>query len=522
MGCSFWGVVMQNEVSDTFRGNARDGGQGTNSSEFGFIFLASPGADAVVTVSRVVQGSVVAVSSTTVPGGATRSVLVPWQSPGGPGVSRYGYFISSTRPVMAWQFNPLTSRLPTSSALCTTDMACGTGKACIDFGGVRLCGEYAYTVDSSLLLPVHALGTSYVLSTAEHLRFGSSGDFPAQAVVVASQNGTQVTIRASATAHLRTGAQTISPTGSTQVTLNAYDVLQLDSIVGTSTSLECIRDPNDVFGTSQICRFQSDPSGTVVSASAPIAVFTGTPCTRRPLSAQACDHLEEQLAPVSTWGTTHVLTTGAAPRADGGLPSPSPAPFMVKVTAACPTTTCPSGTLLTFSDPPTLARTIAPNRCLSGQLRTNDCRLPAGASAEFFLATSTTLTSDAPVQVIQFIPGQTATPNATEGDPSQMLIAPTSQWEFNPQLLVAPDYPRSFARLTWVGAATVAVDGVPVTPQPVPNSQAFWALVSVAPGAHQVTSATPVGVDVHAYDSFVSYAMGAGRRFEAQDAGFVP
>lgn len=522
MGCSFWGVVMQNEVSDVFRGNARDGGQGTNASEFGFVFLASPGADATVTVSRIVQGSVVSVSTTTVPGGATRSVVVPWQSPRSAGVTPYGYFISSTRPVMAWQFNPLTPRISTATP-CSIFQTCSGGLDCITISGAQTCGAFAYSVDSSLLLPAHALGTSYVLTTNEHVRLGTSDDLPTQAVVVATQNGTQVTVRASATARLSSGTQTLGPNGTTTITLNAYDVLQLESVVGTASSIECVTNPFNPTGGMQLCRFQSDLSGSVVTASAPIAVFAGAPCALRPYSAVACDHLEEQLAPVSTWGTSYVLTRGAAPRAgDAGLPSPNPAPFIVKITAACPAATCPSGTRLTFSDPPMAGRIIGPSQCQSGQLSTNDCRLPAGASAEFQLSGSTMLTTDAPVQVVEFIPGQSATPGANEGDPSMVVIPPSSQWELNPSLVVVPQYGRSFARLTWVGSATVAVDGTPVVAVAVPNSQAFWALVSLLPGPHQVTSSTPVGVDVHAYDAFVSYAMGAGRRFAAQDAGFVP
>jgi len=525
---------MDNFVGNAFRGNARDGGQGSNSSEFAFIFLASPGPDATVTISRVVNGSTVQVSSSLVTATSARTVLVPWQSLGNSteaaaGAARYAYRISSTRPVSAWQFNPLATAVPTGSVTCASNATCGTNGQCISFGpGTRLCGEYAYTLDSSMLLPAHALGTSYVATTPEHMRTqGGSFLDPAldftqgQLVIIGTQNGTQVTVRTSSLT--RTSGATVADAGALLTfTLEAYDVLQLMSAPSAAT-VECATNPFG--GTSQLCRNVSDLSGSVVSASAPVAVFSGAPCGLKPFSVAACDHLEEQLSPVSSWGSTYVLATGPAMRNDAGVSAPLAAAHPFKVTAACPASVCPSGTLLTFSEPPTLARSINPNRCVSGTLRTNDCRLPAGASAEFTLATATTLTADAPVQVVHFTPGQGATPGAVEGDPSMVVVTPVSQWAENPRFFVPEGFGLNVARLTWIGGAQVRVDGVVVTGDPVPGSQAQYALVNVTPGVHEVTTApanVPVGVDVHGYVSFASYSMPGGRKTQLGDAGFTP
>ncbi|MBL8922186.1 MAG: IgGFc-binding protein [Myxococcaceae bacterium] len=529
-GCEFWGVVMDNVVGDDFRGNARDGGQGTNSSEFAFLVLASPGPDATVTISRVVSGSTVQVASSVVTATTARTVLVPWQSLGtqasASGRARYAYRISATRPVSVWQFNPLATAVPTGSTVCTSNATCTlTGGDCISFGpGTRLCGQYAYTLDSSLLLPAHALGTSYVATTPEHIR--STGLTPSdftegQFVVIGTQNGTQVSVRTSAPT--RTSGTSVADAGAVVTfTLDAYDVLQLTSVAQTAT-IECAANPFG--GTGQICRNVSDLSGSVISASAPVAVFAGSPCALKPYSVAACDHVEEQLSPVAAWGTTYVLATGPAMRNDAGVPSPLAAAHPFKVTAACPPSVCPAGTLLTFSDPPTLARSINPNRCVSGTLRTNDCRLPQGASAEFTVATATTLTTDAPVQVVHFTPGQFATPGAVEGDPSMVVVTPVSQWTENPRFIVPDGFGLNAARLTWIGGAQVRVDGVPVTPNPVAGTQAQYALVNVMPGVHEVTTVppnVPVGVDVHGYVSFASYSMPGGRKTQLGDAGFTP
>jgi len=58
-----------------------------------------------------------------------------------------------------------------------------------------------------------------------------------------------------------------------------------------------------------------DLTGTRITATGPIEVFGGHTCAYAPYYAQACDHLEEQLPPVETWGTDYV----GAPLGDGGL-----------------------------------------------------------------------------------------------------------------------------------------------------------------------------------------------------------
>lgn len=135
------------------------------------------------------------------------------------------------------------------------------------------------------------------------------------------------------------------------------------------------------------------------------------------------------------------------------------------------------------------------------------------------------LTTDAPVQVVHFTPGQGATAGAVEGDPSMVVVTPVSQWAENPRFFVPEGFGLNTARLTWTGSAQVRVDGVAVTASPVPSSQAQYALVTVMPGVHEVTTVpanVPVGVDVHGYFSFASYSMPGGRKTQLADAGFTP
>lgn len=107
-----------------------------------------------------------------------------------------------------------------------------------------------------------------------------------------------------------------------------------------------------------------------------------------------------------------------------------------------------------------------------------------------------------------------------------VMITPVNQWAENPRFFVPEGLGLNVARLTWSSNATqVRVDGVSVTPNTVPGSAAQYALVSIAPGVHEITTVpanVPVGVDVHGYASFASYSMPGGRKVQLGDAGFTP
>ena len=71
--------------------------------------------------------------------------------------------------------------------------------------------------------------------------------------------------------------------GTYTTTLNAYDNLQIASNAEAA-----------------------DLSGTKIGASAPVAVFGGHQCLLIPVGYGYCDHLEEQMMPLQTWGTEYV------------------------------------------------------------------------------------------------------------------------------------------------------------------------------------------------------------------------
>ena len=137
----------------------------------------------------------------------------------------------------------------------------------------------SYTSDGMLILPVNALGTDYVVAAArDYLTGGFFRDIlPSQFVVTAAFDNTNVTIETPmATPNHREGEIY-------SMSLNKGDVFSSMS-----------------YGPG------GDLTGAVISASKPVAVTAGQNCTYLPDQRYpACDHIEEMLFPISTWGTVY-------------------------------------------------------------------------------------------------------------------------------------------------------------------------------------------------------------------------
>ena len=106
-------------------------------------------------------------------------------------------------------------------------------------------------------------------------------------------------------------------------TLNQGDVLQLMIAPMTdSTPMTCgAQMPN----LAKFCKANSgfDLTGSKITASAPVQVIGGHDCTNVPFDVQACDHVEETLFPLNTWGKSVLVApaqsvTGA--KSANGLP----------------------------------------------------------------------------------------------------------------------------------------------------------------------------------------------------------
>ncbi len=168
------------------------------------------------------------------------------------GIEPKAYKLSSDRPVVAYQFNPL------------------------DNVGV-------FSNDASLLIPASTYDTRYIALIYPTLtRRPNAHDYSGYITVVASSPGqTQVVVNATAGVRAGTNVAAFGP-GSQTFTLNQFDTLNLESVG------------------------DGDLSGTTVDCAPKCGVFVGTEASG--IGGVCCaDHLEDQLFPASTWGKVYAV-----------------------------------------------------------------------------------------------------------------------------------------------------------------------------------------------------------------------
>lgn len=141
------------------------------------------------------------------------------------------------------------------------------------------------TSEGFLGLPVGALGMYYIVPT-----FFVISSAIVQVVATEDRTFVSVELRLPKNGRVHYGDVTYVDGDFINATLNELDVLQ-------------------VLGDSVL-------SGTIVTSSKPIAVFSGNDCAMVPKSRLPCNHLVEQIPPVSDWGLEFV--TNPTPNRQGG------------------------------------------------------------------------------------------------------------------------------------------------------------------------------------------------------------
>lgn len=304
------------------------------------------------------------------------------------------------------------------------------------------------TTDAAQVLPIASLGTSYRVDALPGTSTAFQNGqyiFRSEFLIVATEDGTEVSITPSA-------ATTAGHAAGVPYTvqLNAGQVYQVQAISGLT----------DLTGTVVTGTDQSGPCR-------PFAVFGGSMCAV--MNCAACDHVNEQMAPVNTWGTAfHTVPVGnlaawgfrvlanehnTAVTIDGGAPI-----------------------ILSAGGMHTVASTGQP-ACI---------------------------TSDKPVSVAQFMVGATC---AGTGDPSLLLLSAderTSTVATFTTLFSTQPTVNHYISVVIPSAAVgqLLLDGNPVAPASFSTYAGCAGLshakVPVTVGTHQLTSAT----------GFLAYAYG--------------
>lgn len=304
------------------------------------------------------------------------------------------------------------------------------------------------TTDAAQVLPVPGLGTSYRVDALPGTSTAFQNGqyiFRSEFLIVATEDGTEVSITPT-TATTAGNAPGVPFT----VQLNAGQVYQVQALSGLT----------DFTGTLVTGTDQSGPCR-------PFAVFGGSMCAV--MNCAACDHVNEQMAPLNTWGTSfHTVPLG------------NMAAWGFRVLAN------ENNTAVTID---------------------GGAPIILGAGGIHVVPSTNQpacITSDKPVSVAQFMVGATC---AGTGDPSLLLLTADERLSTAAAFTTLFSTQVSIAHYVSVVTPTSAIaqlllDGVPVAPASFSTYAGCAGLsyvkVPVPAGSHQLASST----------GFLAYAYG--------------
>jgi hypothetical protein len=466
VGCEYWPTPLPNI----------DG----VASDFDFrVVVANPG-DSPARV-RVLRGATV-VAERTIPGNGLEAIVLPWVTalsfgitlPELPSVvvSEGGYRLISDTPVIVTQFNPF------------------------EYGAGR--GRFSYSNDASLLLPTSSLTGSYLGVSYPPLS-QTTAPYPGYIAVVGIAPGpTRVEVLAAGEVQADASGRIprVGRGGTFTLTLSRGEV----AVIASAPPPPCepgrpgFREDTLCFSSGACATYETcnetqyDLTGTRVVADRPVAVFGGHMCGQVPYNVQACDHLEEQLAPIETWGREYT----SAPMGPGTISARN----LVRVLAAF------DGTQLTIDPAPP-----------SG----GSPMLDAGEFVEFEATSAFTVSGSRAILATQFLLGQRLTdPPAPRGDPSLTTLVPSEQFRNDYTFILPTSYNESTGGQNHVlivrpRGLALTVDGAPAASiEFAPSGEREVGVLLLDGGTHRIEAAEPFGVITYGLGQFTSYATPAG------------
>jgi uncharacterized repeat protein (TIGR01451 family) len=313
-----------------------------------------------------------------------------------------------------------------------------------------------FAAESFLALPKSAWGNEYIVLGYQNVQQDAPEINGTQFAVVAGENDTLVTI----TPSVATGSHAAGLPFS--ISLQQGDAYQLRN---TNAS-------------------PADLSGTIITASKPVAVFGGHGCANIPSSTTFfCNPVVEQLLPVKAWGVQFAA-----------IPLASRPNHIVRVLAAR------DGTLVQINSIPAA---VTLNR---------------GQWFEWLLAGPVVITADKPVSAAQYSPSSDFD-NNPDADPFMVTLPPVALFGTDHTFYVPmTGFTSNYVNVVVSGtsAANLQLDGSPVVGSA--NLLSTHAMggglvgyqVKAEPGAHRITASSPFAAIVYGYDEWNAYAHPAG------------
>jgi hypothetical protein len=414
-------------------------------------------------------------------------------------LTRQAFRVSTTFPVVAYQFNPLAN-----VGVFSNDAS-------------QLKPREAFEPDGDGLQPAYVVvGWPQTIAHTMDPRtnFGSTKRTDLRAFLTLVGTRADTTVRVHTTTRFL-GAPGIPETqagGVLTQTLGAFDVLNLET--------------DD---------FNADFTGSIVEADGPVIAFTGSEASDAPyfttLSQRYCcaDHLEEQLDHVRTAGTH----------------------FVAAVTPNRTDALAAAGAAIGHTDQDDYFRVVA-TTVAGAHITTSLPSTPAvdlngvGDYYDIVSHDSFAMTTDYPITLMSVSPSQEAAgvpQNLPGGDPSSLIIPSVEQFRSTYVFLTPDQYAFDFVRIMAPETAVIVFDGralsdlgctsVPAGTLPIrlatpenyvvyscqlgfpiidPNGQApdNFHPGTQNDGVHIIESDREVGVLVDGFDRYVSYAYAAG------------
>jgi hypothetical protein len=374
------------------------------------------------------------------------------QSMDGTESTKKAYKVTSTLPIVAYQFNPLDN-------------------------------ANVFSNDASLLIPRTAWDIDYYgmsWPTADN-RAGATpnlNDWYGYIAVVSYKDGTVVEVTPTAAIQASSTQTSIAAGTPTMFTLDAFQVLNLEAVGGGDLTGTLI---HSMDGTTPIGVFGGNEAVTLAEPSPPSSCPGCSPC--------CADHFEEMMFPNSTWGKTFAITRSES-RGTGESD-------YIRVMAQ------KAGTAVTF-DP-------APTSVVAG----NCGNLGPGQFCDIRIQGNTGITATEPVLVGHMLESAIwsdgfFTQVGTEGDPSLAIAVPVEQYRTNYQVLIPNSYDMNYLSISAPATGAVFVDGTMQTLTSYASNTYRGAVVPVMAGAHKITCAGTCGVIVYGWSSAVSYMFAGG------------
>jgi hypothetical protein len=422
-------------------------------SPFGIVVSNPQQKDAMVTVTASDGTNF----TTTVQAGAVQSLLpqmghgIADQSLDDTSSLKKAYKVTSTLPIVAYQFNPLSNV------------------------GV-------FSNDASLLIPrtawdIDYTGMSWPTANNRADPTPNLQDWYGYLAIVSYQDGTVVEVTPTAAIQASATQTSIAAGVATMFTLDAYQVLNLEAVGGGDLTGTTI---HSMDGTTAIGVFGGHEAMEINEPTAPSSCPGCSPC--------CADHLEEMLFPNSTWGMTFAIARSQSRGTNE--------PDYIRVMAQKP------GTAVTFTPAPT---TVVSGNCGS---------LGPGQFCDVKIQGDTAISATQPVLVGHFLESAIWTDGlfttVGSGDPSMAIAVPVEQYRTDYQILIPTSYTNNYLSISAPPTGAVFVDGNMVTMNGFANNMYRSAIVPVIEGAHKITCSGTCGVLVYGYSDAVSYMFAGG------------